>query len=103
MTHGIFKLEAFELKHGYVIEVRFTDGTTQTIDFEPILYGEFYGPLRDQSLFNRVRIDHEVYTLVWPNGADFDPETLHDWPQRVQAFRELAGSWTASTQKSKSR
>ena len=39
---------------------------------------------------NQVRIDEEVKTLVWPNGADFDPATLHDWPEHERAFRELA-------------
>jgi hypothetical protein len=38
----------------------------------------FGGPLRDQALFRQVRLDSEVHTLVWPNGADFDPATLHD-------------------------
>jgi hypothetical protein len=52
--------------------------------------GELYGPLRDLSLFNQVKIDPEVETLVWPNGADFDRATLHDWPEHEQAFRELA-------------
>ena len=94
MTHGIFKVANFNLQAGYVIAVRFTDGTTQIIDFEPILNGEIYGPLRDHALFSRVGIDREVHTLVWPNGADFDPETLHDWPQHAGAFRELAGKWT---------
>ena len=46
-------------------------------------------------LFNQVRIDPEVETLVWPNGADFDPATLHEWPANEQAFRELARRWEA--------
>jgi hypothetical protein len=44
-----------------------------------ILAGELYGPLLDLKLFNQVRLDQEVYTLVWPNDADFDPATLHNW------------------------
>jgi len=33
---------------------------------------------------------------VWPNGADFDPATLHDWPDYVQAFVSRARSWMAA-------
>jgi hypothetical protein len=52
-----------------------------------------YGPLRDLSLINQVRIDPEVHTMVWPNGADFDPATLHDWPEHVQYLAERARRW----------
>jgi hypothetical protein len=45
----------------------------QTIDFRAIPVGEIYRPLGDERLFNQLRVDSEVGTLVWPNGADFDP------------------------------
>jgi uncharacterized protein DUF2442 len=73
--------------------VSFDDGTSQVIDFEPALRGELYGPLRDPELFKQVQIDSEGYTLVWPNEADFDPETLHDWPDVRDTFVLLASSW----------
>ena len=63
------------------------------IDFRPVLRGGLFGPLSDVSLFNKVSIDPEVHTLVWPNGADFDPATLHDWPDHVQAFTTRAREW----------
>ena len=52
-----------------------------------------YSPLRDVALFNQVQLDPEVHTLVWPNGADFDPATLHDWPERLESFKALAQQW----------
>jgi len=67
--------------------------TTQTVDFRPVLAGELYGPLRALELFNQVRIDSEAETLVWPNGADFDPATLYGWGTNAPAFLELARRW----------
>lgn len=77
--------------------VGFDDGTEQTIDFRPVLAGELYRPLRELSVFNQVKIDPEVYTLVWPNGADFDPATLHDWPENAKAMTERAREWEMQT------
>ena len=65
-----------------------------TIDFEPILEGELYGPLRDAATFAQVTLDPEVHTVVWPCGADFDPATLHDWPEHEAAFRAAAERWS---------
>jgi len=66
------------------------------INFEPILEGELFGPLRDASIFARVSLDPEVHTLVWPTGADFDPAILHDWPEHEAAFRAAAQRWSKS-------
>jgi hypothetical protein len=93
MTHPICRVTAFEIVSDYTLRVRFDDQTEQTINFRPVLAGELFGPLRDLELFRRVNIDAEAHTLVWPNGADFDPATLHDWPQHEEALRELARRW----------
>jgi len=45
------------------------------------LEGEVFAPLQDLELFTAVELDATFGTLQWPNGADFDPETLHDWPK----------------------
>jgi Protein of unknown function (DUF2442) len=95
MSHPIYRVRSFEITAPYTLRVRFDDGTEQTIEFRPVLAGDLYGPLRDLELFNQVRIDPEVETLVWPNGADFDPATLHEWPANENAFRELARRWEA--------
>ena len=93
MNHPIYRVRSLEIVSAYTLRIRFDDSTGQTIDFRPILAGELYGPLRDRRLFNQVRIDPEAGTLVWPNGADSDPATLHDWPVHQQSFQELARRW----------
>ena len=98
-THPIYRVQAYEIIGPYTLRVQFDDQTWQTINFEPILRGALYGPLRDLDLFNQVRIDPEVDTLAWPNGADFDPATLHDWPEHAEAMRQLALRWEQRAEK----
>ena len=50
---------------------------------------QLYGKLADEDVFRQVSIDPEVHTLVWPNGADFDPETLHDWHANRDALSAM--------------
>lgn len=92
MTHEIYKVTSFEISGSYRLKVFFDDGISHTIDFLPVIAGPIYGPLLDQNLFAKVRIDPEIHTLVWPNGADFDPETLHDWPDNAKAFSAMTHS-----------
>lgn len=93
MKHAIHFVQNITLMPPYTLSFRFEDGTEQTINFEPVLHGELYGPLRDQNLFSQVKIDPEVRTLVWPNGADFDPATLYDWPLLESALIAQAKKW----------
>jgi hypothetical protein len=84
---------AFEITGQFSVRVCFEDNTEHTIDFAPVLIGDLFGPLRDPSLFRQVRLDPEAHTLVWPNGADFDPATLYDWPQHAEEFAAHAKQW----------
>jgi hypothetical protein len=93
MNHPLHRVTAFTITGPYAIRVQFDDGLVHTIDFAPVLAGELFGPLRDRSLFDQVQLDREAHTLVWPNGADFDPATLHDWPQHAEAFAARAKQW----------
>jgi hypothetical protein len=95
MSHPIYRVLAVEKVAPYTLRVRFDDETERLIDFRPILVGELYGPLRDLTVFDQVQLDPEVQTVVWPNGADFDPATLHDWPQHLDALLARARQWEA--------
>jgi hypothetical protein len=96
MTHPIHRVRAFELEGPYTLRVRIDDDVEQVINFRPVLAGALFGPLRDLEVFNRVRLDAEVHTLVWPNGADFDPATLHDWPKYADELADRAKRWETS-------
>ncbi len=93
MKHLIYQVRTFEIVGPYTLRVQFTDNVERVINLKPVLAGELFGPLLDLQLFNQVAIDPEVRTLVWPNGADFDPSTLHDWPDHKDAFAARAKEW----------
>jgi hypothetical protein len=93
MSHAIHRVEHFEIVGPYTLALRFEDGTRQRIDFRPVLEGELLGPLQDSQVFNAVVLDQDAGTLVWPNGADFDPATLYDWPKVRDQFVAMARGW----------
>lgn len=95
MRHEIHRVKSFEKLADFVLRVGFEDGTHQAIDFRPVLAGELFGPLSDARMFDQVRLDPEAHTLVWPNGADFDPAMLHDWPEVEPELRRLVSTWHA--------
>ena len=48
------------------------------VDLEGELWGPMFEPLRaNADLFRQVHVDEELGTIVWPNGADMDPDVLH--------------------------
>jgi hypothetical protein len=63
---------------GHVVCLRFRDGTSGEIDLASALRGPVFEPLRDPAVFRQFQIHPEIHTLVWPNGADFAPKSLHD-------------------------
>ncbi|MEO6201614.1 MAG: DUF2442 domain-containing protein [Nitrospirales bacterium] len=93
MPHPLHRVTAFAIVAPYTLRMEFENHTHQNIDFRPIFAGNLYGPLRDLNVFNQVQLDPEVHTLVWPNGADFDPATLHDWPIQQEALIQRVKTW----------
>ncbi|MFN8490013.1 MAG: DUF2442 domain-containing protein [Caldilineaceae bacterium] len=97
MTHKLYRVTAFEIVDNYKIWVKFNDEIEQIIDFKPVLYGEMWGPLQDLALFNQVKLDPIAHTLVWPNDADFDPETLRNWHEYKDELAARARQWERVT------
>jgi hypothetical protein len=67
-----------EYVRDYVIHIWFSDGMEGEIGFDGELDGEVFEPLRDISYFRQFRVDPELHTLIWPNDADFAPESLYE-------------------------
>lgn len=71
---------------GYRLRLSFADGVVGEVDLASRfagLLGPMFEPLRDEGFFAQVRVDPELGTITWPNGADFAPEVLHDIAARV--------------------
>jgi len=75
------------------VTLSFEDGAEQRIGLRPVLEESFFGPLQNPDVFNAVFLDKEVGTVTWPNGTDFDPATLHDWPQVRDELVGMARHW----------
>lgn len=86
--YKLYDVFGFEIVGDYTLRLEFDDGAERIIDFEPILLGPIFGPLRNLDLFNQVKLDPELGTLVWPTGADIDPTVLHDWPDHIETIIE---------------
>lgn len=67
-----------EVLRDYLLRLSFDDGTIRDVDVKDLLRGPIFEPLtKDPVLFRQVKVDHELGTIVWPNGADIDPMVLH--------------------------
>ena len=67
-----------EVSEGFELLLGFTNGERKVIDVEWLLHGPVFDPIReDPDFFRTVRVDEECGTIVWPNGADIDPDVLY--------------------------
>jgi len=64
----------------YSVRLEFDDGVVKQVNLRQFLWGEAFEPLLDAAYFARVSVDPELGTIVWPNEADFAPETLYELP-----------------------
>ena len=92
-VRAVRPLEAFRVR------LAFTDGSERDIDLSPYLRGPIFESIRrDPGVFETVSVDSALGTIVWPNGADVDPDVLF-WG-RTPAWAEDEAT-TASEQHSR--
>jgi hypothetical protein len=88
MAMKLVRIRSVEALDGFRVRLGFTDGSQGEVDLRPYLWGPVFEPvLTDRRVFESVRVDPELQTIVWPNGADLDPDMLYELAHRA-AVRE---------------
>ncbi len=67
----------------YLVEVAFNDGRRGVVDLSTALNGPVFEPLKSKTMFSKLRVDPELQTITWENGADLAPEYVY-----FQAFKD---------------
>ncbi|MEX1357458.1 MAG: DUF2442 domain-containing protein [Gaiellaceae bacterium] len=73
---------AVEVVGNHRLRMSFEDGAEGEADLSSCRWRGIFEPLANPDYFRQVRLDRELGTIVWPNGADVAPETLHTWVVR---------------------
>ena len=63
---------------GYRLRVTFNDGSERLVDLKNHLNGEVFEPLQEIERFKTARLNSDLDTVVWDNGADMAPEFLYE-------------------------
>jgi hypothetical protein len=67
-----------KVREGYTVFLRFEDGVEGVVDLSRLISFEgAFSPLRDSREFARLKVNSDLGTICWPNGADLDPDVLY--------------------------
>ena len=76
MSSRLARVRSVDVPRDFVLQVVFDDGSRREVDLTGELWGEMFEPMRDAAMFRRAAVGTELGTVVWPNGADLDPDVL---------------------------
>jgi hypothetical protein len=78
MQDEMVRVKDVEVLEGFNVNLTFTNGSKKIVNLETFLWGPMFESIREhRDLFTAVRVDEEAGTIVWPNGADIDPDVLY--------------------------
>ncbi len=98
--HELHAIHEAEVVGEHTLRLVFEDETVRIVDLSPVLMGKRFGPLRDPEFFKQVTLNTDFETVQWPNGADFDPETLYYWDRYLPAWKRMAERWRKAEKES---
>ena len=64
---------------GYRLELTFSDGVQGIVDLADRIVGRggVFALIENLQVFRQVRVERELGSIVWPNGADVCPDLLY--------------------------
>ena len=69
---------AVEITRPHRLRLTFEDGVSGEVDVARLVAFEgVFAPFADPEQFRTVRVSADAGTVVWPNGADLDPDVLY--------------------------
>lgn len=68
----------------YKLAITFENNITKVVDLDGHLDKGIFKPLKNISYFKTVRVDEDLDTIVWDNGADISPDFLYEMGQIVR-------------------
>ena len=75
MLHDVRRVEVLGAQR---LRLGFDDGAEGDVDIASLVTFEgVFAPLSESGYFARVRVDPDLGTICWPNGADIDAEVLY--------------------------
>ena len=61
----------------HVVRVMFADGEVRDVDITPLLDTPAFSALREQAVFEQVKVDQQTGTITWPGEVDLDPDVIY--------------------------
>ncbi|OGT35517.1 MAG: hypothetical protein A3F11_04370 [Gammaproteobacteria bacterium RIFCSPHIGHO2_12_FULL_37_14] len=78
-------VDVIEVKvlNDYKLHLTFDDGISGDVDISKLVsFKGVFEQLKDRKFFSEVRVNHDIGTICWGNGADLSPTLLHESIQR---------------------
>lgn len=77
-SEQFIRIRSVKVLKKFLVSIEFTDSTQRETDLEPYLHGPIFEPIRnDLDIFNSIKVDKRMGTIIWDNGADIDPDVLY--------------------------
>jgi hypothetical protein len=77
MHVSMIRIQSVQPIANFTVRLVLTDGSAKIVDLEPYLRGPIFEALKKKpAQFRTVKVDPQLGTIVWDNGADIDPDVL---------------------------